>query len=224
MTGLFERALGADWKALHPKLRERYGVVAADGREVVGRGRMDRLWSNDLLLPVLWLGTFEDFLFPEGGADVPFRIATRPFVDAAGEEALLVERRFRTDPPRRFVDALRWNDNRGRVTDLFGRTGRLAADLHLRVEDGDLLLAVGDQWLRTGGRYVRLPRPLAVEAVVRDRYDADEEAFRVTADVHNPLLGRVFSYRGRFRIEGRPVTVSADGSTLGEVALPGGNG
>lgn len=222
MTGLFERALGDEWDDLHPRIRERYGLVAAEDREAVGTGEMHRLSRHPLAVPVLWLGTVEDFLFPEQGTDVPFSITSEAFVDGNGSEALFLGRRFETSPPREFVDTLRWNPARGCVTDLFGRNGRVAADLHLGVDDGDLALTLGAQWLRVGGRYVPLPGPLAVDADLRDRYDDDAERFRVAAEISNPLIGRVFAYEGAFESEFRPVDGDATtSSALGGVALPG---
>jgi hypothetical protein len=220
VTALFERALGEDWADLHPKLRERYGVVAADDQEVIGRGVMTELSPSRLAAPVLWLGTRDDFLFPERGTDVPFTITTEAFVDDAGNEALFLERAFETDPPRQFVDTLRWNPERECITDLLGAGGRVVSDLHLGVDDGALTLELGTQWLRIAGRYVRLPGPLAVEGTLRDWYDDDAAAYNVAAEIRNPVF-TVFSYRGHFENERRPA--DSDQSTrsrLGDVALP----
>lgn len=222
MTGLFERALGDEWEELHPQIRDRYGLTAAEDREAVGTGEMHRLSRHPLALPVLWLGTVEDFLFPEGGTDVPFSITSEAFVDGNGNEALFLRRHFETSRPRDFVDTLRWNPARGCITDLFGRNGRVAADLHLGVDDGDLALTLGAQWLRVGGRYVPLRGPLAVTADLRDRYDDDAEEFRVDAEISNPLIGRVFAYEGAFESEFQPVDAAATASSsLGGVDLPG---
>jgi len=88
VTGLFERALGDEWDELHPQIRDWYGLVAAKDREAVGTGEMHRLSRHPLALPVLWLGTVEDFLFPEGeGTDVPFSITSEAFADGNGYSA-----------------------------------------------------------------------------------------------------------------------------------------
>lgn len=220
MTALFERALGEAWDELHPKLRERYGVVAGDDREVVGTGELDRLTRGVLALPALWLGTLDDFVFPERGVDVPFTITTDAFVDGAGREALFLDRRFETAPPRHLVDTLRWNPERSCITDFYGRRGLVVADLHLRGDDGALVLELGRQWLRVRGRYLPQPGPLAVEGSIRDRYVDGE--FRVAIDIRHPLVGRVFACEGRFENELRPVDPDAPPrSALGGVDLPG---
>lgn len=145
MTSPFERALDDEWGDLHPRLRERYDLEADDDRTAVGRGRMSHLTHNALALPVLWLGTTRNFLFPEDGWDVPFEIRTDAFTDARGHGALTLRRRFGTDPTRRFDDTMRWNPERGCITDLFGTDGRVAADVHLSVADGGLVIELGDQ-------------------------------------------------------------------------------
>lgn len=225
MTGLFERALGEQWGDLQPQIRERYGLTAAAAHEAVGTGEMSRLRNHVLARPVLWLGTTDDFLFAEQGRDVPFAITTHAFVDDDGYEALFLRREFDTEPPRTFVDTLRWNPARDCITDCFGRNGRVVADLQLRAAGEALRLDLGTQWLRLGGRYVRIPGPLAVDATLRDRYDEAAGAFCVSATIRNPLLGEVFGYRGRFDHHVRPVDpATSTDATLGAIDLPGPNG
>lgn len=72
-TGIFERALGADFARLHPQLQRRFGVGVDAGYGCIGRGVMSEVrrgpwWT----LPFLLIGTFRNILFPERGRDVPF--------------------------------------------------------------------------------------------------------------------------------------------------------
>ncbi|MWV41739.1 DUF4166 domain-containing protein [Natrialba sp. INN-245] len=222
MTGLFERAIGEEWSTLHPQVRERYGVESSDGREAVGVGQMDELTRSPLAVPALWLGTFDDFLFPESGTDVRFSIVTEPFVDGNGNEALRLERRFDTSPPRTFVDTLRWNPARGCIVDLFGTRGLVGADLHAAADDGALALSIGTQYLRVGGRSLALPALLSARGRLTDWYDEDDECFRVEADIENPLVGSVFGYEGGFESEFRSADGDpADRPPLADVRLPG---
>ncbi|MFB1064315.1 DUF4166 domain-containing protein [Natrinema sp. H-ect4] len=224
MTGLFEREVGDAWWTLHPRVRDRYGLESGAGREAVGVGRMHELDRSPLAVPALWLGTIDDFLFPERGADVPFTIVTEPFVDDEGTEALVLRRRFETSPPRTFVDTLRWNPARGCLTDLFGRHGRVAADLHISAEDGALALSIGTQWLRVGGRYLEVPPPFSADGHLRDWYDDGENRFRVSATITNPVVGTVFEYQGAFETEFRPLEDdAAPPSALGGIDLPSEN-
>jgi hypothetical protein len=227
MTALFERALGDDWSALHPRLRERYGVAADDEIIVVGEGTMDRIARSLLAAPVLWLGTLDDFVFPEQGRDVAFTIRSEHFVDDAGNEAVHLDRRFAfPGGERRFVDTLRWNPARECITDCFGHRGLVASDIHLGVEDGDLVVTLGRQWLRLGRRYLPVPGPLGARGTLRDGYDEDAKRYRVAAAIGNPLLGDVFAYEGGFAnrfeeasAEHRDATATE--SRLGDLRLPG---
>ncbi|TYL39774.1 DUF4166 domain-containing protein [Natronococcus pandeyae] len=226
MTGLFEREVGEGWIRLHPRVRERYGLESGDSRIAVGVGRMDELERHPLALPALWLGTVDDFLFPEAGTDVPFTITTEPFVDAAGNEALFLRRRFETSPPRTFVDTLRWNPARGCITDLFGRRGVVAADLQIEAAEGALALSIGTQWLRVGERYLALPEHLSTDGRLRDWYDDAMEEYRVAAEITNPLLGTVFGYEGTFENEFRSRETGTDDppeAALDGIDLPGEN-
>lgn len=198
MPALFERAIGADWTSLHRRLRDRYGLVADDDQLAVGRGRMRELRRSALAVPVLLLATADDFLFPEDGTDVPFTSTTTAFEDANGYEGLVFRRDFGTDPPRTFLDALRYNHDRNCITDIFGRRGHVAADLHVGVEEGDLTLELGTQWLRVGGRYVRFPSPLAARGSLREWYDETTGNVRVTASIRGPLVGELVGYAGQF--------------------------
>lgn len=221
MTSLFEREIGEDWETLHPRVRERYGLEASEGREAIGVGQMAELGHATLAVPALWLGTIDDTLFPEGGTDVPFTIITKPFLDANGTEALFLDRRFDTTPPRRFVDTLRWNPARGCLTDLYGHRGLIAADLHIRADEGALSLSLGTQWARIGGRYVELPDALSIDGSLRDWYDDDRDRFRVAAEITNPLVGRVVGYDGTFDNEFRSTARSATTAALEAIELPG---
>lgn len=209
MTSLFERAVGTGWDELHPQIRERYGL-STDDRVAIGTGRMSQLTHNVLALPVLWLGTTQNFLFPESGTDIPFEIRSEAFIDTDGNEALRLQRRFETDPPRRFDDTMRWNPERECITEFLGRDGRIVADIHLSVADGGLVIEIGEQWIRFGDRFISVPAPLAVNAVLQDWYDEYAGRFRVAASITNPLAGHVFGYQGVFDNEWRDETPTDD--------------
>ena len=160
---------------------------------------MARIWRHPAALPVLWGLSRDDVLVPQAGSGVPFTITTTPFVDANGYEALFLYREFAFDRPRRFVDTLRWDPERGCVVDLLGWRGHLAVDLTLAASDGNLAIHLGTQWLRVRDRYASLPRFLGASGTLLDSYDDDAEEFRVDASVDNTLLGRVFGYTGEFQ-------------------------
>jgi hypothetical protein len=43
MTSIYERALGSEFKRLHPQIQRRFGLTSEGGLAAVGTGRMDRL-------------------------------------------------------------------------------------------------------------------------------------------------------------------------------------
>jgi len=220
-TALFERELGEEWEQLHPQVQDRYGLVAGEDRQAVGRGTMSQLDSHTLAFPALWLLSFDDVLVPESGTEVPFTITTTAFIDEAGHEALFLSRQFETEPPRRFVDTLRWNPKRQCLTDLLGRRGLIAVDITLEEADGALALTLGRQWLRAGDSYLPLPKACSVRGTLRDWYDDDREQFRVAADVESPLLGGLFGYDGRFQNSFRDAPdVGAEALTHADTRLP----
>lgn len=221
MTGLLELAAGPAWTDLHPAVRERYGIDSRSEQFVFGTGVMDRIDRSTLAIPALWVGTHDDLLFPEAGMEIPFAVWTVPFTDSRGHEALFMERRFETDPPRRFVDTLRWNPERGCITDFLGRSGRVSSDVHVAEQGGSLSLTLGDQWLRLGRRHGRLPGSLSLSGQLRDSYDEGEDSYRVEATITAPVVGTVFGYRGSFSSDRCPLEdLEPRHTRLGTLPLP----
>ena len=75
MTSIYQRALGADFDRLHPRIQERFGLTSAGGRASRGRGVMEEVWRGRFYtLPFLMVGTWRNIMFPERGREVPFEI------------------------------------------------------------------------------------------------------------------------------------------------------
>ncbi|RJT01165.1 DUF4166 domain-containing protein [Halococcus sp. IIIV-5B] len=209
MTGVYEHALGAAADDLHPKVRERYAVDADDDTIGLGRGRMD-ITRGTHVLPALYPMTALNLLFPEAGHDVPFTVRTAGFREG-GHEALATIREFEFEGKRRRFDSLTvWDSERERLFDFLGTGGHLVSELQPRVEAGVLVVESGAQWLRMGGRYRRIPDPLAASVEVRDRYDETGERYHVDATIENPLAGHILSYRGTFTQESEPTSTVPD--------------
>jgi hypothetical protein len=229
MASLFERALGDDWGRLHPRLRDRYGLVADDDRQAIGRGTMDRVdRPRRAWLPLRVLAA-DDAIVAGRGRNVPFRMTNTHFVDDRGHEALFLHREFEFESPRRFVDTLRWNPHRDSVVDLLGWHGRLAVEIDLAVTgsdgDGTLELTLGPGWLRHGDHFVRLPEALSVRGTLRDWYAQETDRLAVAAEVSNPLVGDVFGYRGQFETSTGALDAAEDRTIdrrHADTPLPGG--
>ena len=198
MTGVYDRALGDAAADLHPKVRDRYSLGPDDGTVCVGRGEMD-ITRGALVLPALYAMTTQNMLFPEAGEDVRFSVTTVAYTTEGGHEAMTTRRAFDFGDTTRLFDSLTvWDADAERLLDFLGTHGRIASELHPRVEDGALVVAGGRQWTRLGNRYVPLPGPLAADVEVRDRYDENDERYHVTATVENDLVGHMLGYQGTF--------------------------
>ena len=103
MTSIYQKALGADFAQLHPKIQRRFGISSADRLASIGRGVMDKVWhGRPYTLPFLYLGAWRRIMFPETATKVPFVIKNYAYVDGFGRETVTWIRTFETSRPRRF--------------------------------------------------------------------------------------------------------------------------
>jgi hypothetical protein len=198
VTGVFERALGADFAALHPRMRER--LALSGGRGMIGHGVMDRIWRGPgFTLPFLWLGSRWHILFPDCGHHVPFTIENYPYVDGHGRETVSFVRTFEFPRRRRRFDAqMVYSAGRGLV-DYLGTHQHLAVDLAVSARpDGGFRIRSGEFRLQEGPVRAGLPRVLTGTARVDEWFDEDREQFRIEVAVVNPRFGPVFGYEGSF--------------------------
>lgn len=201
MTGVYARALGAAVSDLHPEVRERYGADSGPGVVTVGRGEMD-VSSGLLARPALYATTGQNLLFPETGTAVPFTVTSAEYRTDGGHQVLGMRRAFEFDGRvRRFDSRTLWDAESDRLLDYLGAGGHLVSELHPRAEDGALVVEGGRQWLRVGGRYLRLPGPLAADVAVRDHYDDRAERYGVHVELRSALAGEIVTYDGTFTQE-----------------------
>ncbi|MEV4639791.1 DUF4166 domain-containing protein [Actinoplanes sp. NPDC049548] len=195
MTSIFERALGADFARLHPRLQDRFG----EHRGCVGTGVMDRIWRGPAYVkPFLRLGTARHVLFPETGTAIPFTIENYAYTDSYGRPTLTFVRTFEVAAARRrrFDATMIWSEQRQVLVDYLGTHQHIAVDLHLSVDaDGGLHIRSGHQRFRGG---VPCPRALSGDARLHEWYDDTTGRFRIEVAVENRHLGPVFGYSGSF--------------------------
>lgn len=203
MTSIYERALGADFARLHPKIQERFGFSPADQIASIGRGVMDAIWRGPaLVLPFLHLGAWRRIMFPERGCNVPFTIENYAYRDRYGRDTVSWIRTFQFRRPRRFDAYMVYSDQRGSIVDYLGTHQHLAVDLCLSVDDhGGLRLRSGDQ--RFYERVIGFRFPLALSGVadVCEWFDDASGKYQIEVEVSNRRLGKVFGYRGSFKVE-----------------------
>jgi hypothetical protein len=144
---IYEKALGSEFKKLHPQIQRRFGLTAKGGLAAVGTGRMEQLWHGKAYtLPFLYIGTWRSIMFPEQGKDVPFTIENYAYHDELGRETVTWVRTFETTRRRRFDAYMIWSEERGCIVDYLGTHQHLAVDLQISVsENGGLRLRSGEQ-------------------------------------------------------------------------------
>jgi hypothetical protein len=208
MTSIYRRALGADFDRLHPQIQARFDLSSACGEGSVGTGVMERIWRAPWFTrPFLMLGTSRHILFPETGTDVPFTIENWPYVDTFGRETVTFVRTFSLPGIRRRFDAsMIYSDRRGCVVDYLGTHQHLAAEVALAVDDrGGLRLRTGTQRFYAGRVGFEFPPALSGRGDVHEWWDDDRGCHRIEVVVSNPVVGRLFGYRGSFTATRRPI-------------------
>lgn len=201
MSSIYERALGSDFKRLHPRIQERFGLHSDSGKAYVGTGVMDSLWHGaPYTLPFLYVGTWRAIMFPEQGKNVPFTIQNYAYRDPLGRETVTWVRTFRTKKPRRFDAYMIWSEERGCIVDYLGTHQHLAVDLELSVaENGGLRIRSTEQRFYEGRVAFRFPMFFSGEAEVCEWYDDDAECFRISVNASNTRWGPLFGYTGSFQ-------------------------
>lgn len=223
MTSIYERALGADFEELHPKIQERFGFASDDGVACIGRGTMDYVRNGGVhVYPFLFVGATHNTMFPEENTAVPFEVRNFAYEDQFGREVVTWLRTFQMPQERQFDAAMVYSEARDRIVDYLGTHHHLAVDIHLSVSDRDgLRLRTGDQRLYWFGHGMAFPLVLSARANVHEWYDDDAEQYRIEVKVRNPLVGLVFEYAGSFAVEWRdcnpvPDSVRPASPTRGE--------
>lgn len=199
MRSIFEQALGADFRRLHPRLRERFGFSSADGIACVGTGAMDTVWhGRGFTRPFLALDARRNILVREAGQGIPFTIANYAYPDSFGRETVTFSRTFHFGTPQHWDATMIHSAERGTIVDYLGTHQHIAADLHLRVDDGALLIRSGAQRIHEGPLALPVPPLVTGQARVRECYDERIGMFRIEVAVTNRWFGPLFGYRGTF--------------------------
>lgn len=208
MTSIYQRALGADFELLHPRMQQRFGFSSADGVAHVGRGVMEELWRGPAwTLPFLTLGAWRHIMFTTRGSGIAFTIENYAYVDGFGRETVTWVREFAMPRrPRRFDATMVYGEQRARIVDYLGTHQHLAVDIELSVDPaGGLRLRSGEQRFHEGPVSFAFPMAASGVADVHEWWDESEERYRIDVRVANGRFGPLFGYRGWFEVEERRV-------------------
>lgn len=211
MTSIYQLALGSDFERLHPRIQQRFGFGSTDRIASIGEGVMEEVWrGRPYTIPFLYFGTWRRIMFPDHGADIPFRVENYAYVDGFGRETVTWIRTFQINKRSRRFDAyMIFSQERNKIVDYLGTHEHLAVDIDLSVdEQGGLRLRSGEQ--RFYERWIGFRFPLVFSGIadVREWYDDQQDRFRIDVSVTNRQWGRLFGYRGWFherRLKGEEV-------------------
>ena len=202
-ASIYQRALGSDFAKLHPQMQRRLSLTSECGVASIGSGVMEQVWRGGAhTLPFLYLGAWRRVLFPEHANDVHFNIQNYAYRDSLGRETVTWVRKFATTKVRRFDAYMVYSEERSCLVHYLGSHQHLAADLEASVTgEGGLRLLSGKQRLYEGPFASPLPLLLSGTSEVCEWYDESQQCFRVEMNATNKLWGKLFGYKGRFKVD-----------------------
>jgi hypothetical protein len=190
-TSVYQRVLGDDFEKLDPRLRAYFSLPepGAIGR---GTGVYEVAGSRKRWLrPLFSYLAARRILFPEFGRDVPFTVTNVP----GPGDGLSSGREFHFPGQTRLMeDTMHVVD--GRLHDFLGRSRGLEVRFVLHVRDGGLVMVSDASWLHLGPIRIPLAAVFSARVVLNEWWDGDAQ--RVSVHLHNPLVGDLFEYVGRF--------------------------
>jgi len=173
---------------------------------------MEEIWhGRPYTLPFLYVGAWRRIMFPETGRNVPFEIDNYSYVDALGRETITWIRTFHAKRSRRFDAYMIYSEQRHCIVDYLGTHQHLAVDIDVSVApNGGLLLRSNAQRFYEGPVGFSFPMLFSGIAEVCEWYEESSQRFRIEVVVRNRTWGRLFGYRGHFKVEWRSVSTVPD--------------
>lgn len=199
MTSIYEKALGNDFKKLHPMLQKKFGLHFSSLNRASGEGEMVTITGGAFWIrPFLRLLAKDHLLFPERGENIGFSIDNYAYKDTRGREIVSWIRRFYFSKVTRAFDAVMWFDGQpGVIIDDLGKSGRLTAQLSLSVSDrGGMSISSGHTWLNILKRSFKLPSFFSPSVTVYEYFDEKRGQISIRVSIQHKLLGEIISYEG----------------------------
>lgn len=201
---IYERAIGADFQSLHPKLQQKFSLTSQQNTMARSVGVMDRIWGGAFFMkPVLQLLTKKHLTFKERGENIPFVLENVAYQNQAGVECFAWIRTFQFAKKKRHFDATMMYDAKTKqIVDYLGIDQDVISTIDYTVlENGGIQLTSNRLMILFRGRWVQLPKWLDGTADVREWYDENHDTFRIRVEVSNPFFGTIFGYEGSFVTE-----------------------
>lgn len=200
---VIQRAMGADFDRLHPRIRTQYALHPDNSHFWRGEGTMHVIrCGGPHVAPFAILGGQRRILFAETGRDVPFIVENHAYVDSYGRSTITWLREFAFEHPRRFDEYLIYSEKRRSAVVLAGTRQHLAVDLVFGVgPNGSLRIRTAAQRVRAWGLTVGFPRLLSGDAEIEERFNDERDQFEIDVIIKSPIVGLLFEYRGAFQLQ-----------------------
>lgn len=190
------RAVGTAWNDLAPVVRRHYNLTPGQDTTCTCIGVMIEVHHATVLKPFLWIGRLIGALIPYRGTNVPTTVRnwTTPTHDA-----MYWYRTFQFPGKKPIVFQSRMEHIGGDEIVEFVRFG-IGIRMRMSVVNTELRFDDRGYVWRIGPFLIPLPlRWLLGNAVILERA-VDATTLALDFDIHHPLVGRTFAYRGKFKL------------------------
>ncbi len=194
---VIRRALGESWDTLHTAVRRHYNLPCGELQEIKLHGRME-MDHCTAVKPLLIIGRLFGALPASRGHDVEVTVHNH------GDARSLHFYRcffFPGKSPLVFKSRMQHLANNEIVE--FVRFG-MGITMRLTVVEGRLRYTGNGYLWRLGPLKLRISDWLLLGKAVIEEFGIDDNTIGLSFDIHHPLWGKTFSYRGHFTLPAEP--------------------
>lgn len=196
---IYEALIGEQFQRLHPKLQERYKIGPSDTFEATGVMEVMRSGPK-LMKPIYHAMTYNDFLIPESGTDIPFSLTyyVRNF-DGVRAEVIWEREFYFPNTTRKFTTNMKIDLTTKTGTDYLGDPAVFSSNVRFDVtQEGFLLMRSLEQHVVLGPFEIPVPKSLAGQGVVIEGYDEERDVYTIEVAFTN-AAGPLVMYKGTFQ-------------------------
>ena len=193
---LFKKVLGPRWTELSDVIRKHYFLRAGSVDAVCVTGTMGEVDHTPIARLLIPFGLLFGSVVPWRGRDIPVEVHYNARAD---DRAIYWHRVFRFPNHRPFHFRSHMAQVRGNEVIEFIRFG-VGARLVVTAENGGLVFRDRGYVWRIGPLTLPLPGRLVFGRVYVEEMPIDERRFAMKLEIAHPLLGRLFSYNGEFKL------------------------
>ncbi|WP_025027799.1 DUF4166 domain-containing protein [Caldalkalibacillus mannanilyticus] len=203
MRSIYEQALGAEYKQLHPQLQKKFGLTSEAKTASICKGVMEEIWGGRAYMyPFLQLGTLKHITFPERGRNIPFTLENYAYQNSFGQECVAWIRKFHFDKVRHFDATMYYCSKRKGIVDCLGIDQDLITDIDISVlHNGGIRLLSGPLVYYKKGVEIPVPKFISGTAEAQEWFDEKKKKFHINVEVKNKYFGTIFGYKGTFTID-----------------------